>query len=123
MVLMIEHDDAGKVTGVVYADKDGNQQRQKARAVCVAGNSIESPRILLNSASNMFPDGLANSSGQVGRNYMRHTTGSVYAVFDKPVHFYRGTIMAGIMQDEARNDEHGATNGRVSSCAKEQDWP
>ena len=104
MVLMIEHDDAGKVTGVVYADKDGNQQRQKARAVCVAGNSIESPRILLNSASNMFPDGLANSSGQVGRNYMRHTTGSVYAVFDKPVHFYRGTIMAGIMQDEARND-------------------
>ena len=45
----------------------------------VAGNSIESPRLLLNSASAKFPDGLANSSGQVGRNYMRHTTGSVYA--------------------------------------------
>ena len=69
----------GKVTGVVYADKDGKQQRQKARLVAVAGNSIESPRLLLNSASTMFPDGLANSSGQVGRNYMRHTTGSVYA--------------------------------------------
>ena len=35
---------------------------------------------------------------------MRHTTGSVYAVFDKPVHMYRGTTMAGIVRDEARND-------------------
>jgi choline dehydrogenase-like flavoprotein len=103
-VLKIEHDAKGKVTGVVYADKDGKQQRQKARAVCVAGNSIESPRLLLNSASSMFPDGLANSSGQVGRNYMRHMTGSVYGIFEKPVHMYRGTTMAGIIQDEAEHD-------------------
>jgi len=103
-VIKIEHDKTGKVTGVVYADKDGKTQRQKARAVCVAGNSIESPRLLLNSASSMFPDGLANSSGQVGRNYMRHTTGSVYGIFDKPVNMYRGTTMAGIIQDEAGND-------------------
>ena len=103
-VLRIEHDRSGKVTGVVYADKDGNEQRQKARIVAVAGNSIESPRLLLNSASSMFPDGLSNSSGQVGRNYMRHMTGSVYAVFDKPVHMYRGTTMAGIVRDEARLD-------------------
>ena len=111
-VLKIEHDDTGKVTGVVYGDKDGNQQRQKARIVAVAGNSIESPRLLLNSASNMFPDGLANSSGQVGRNYMRHTTGSVYASFDKPVHMYRGTTMAGIIQDEAvHRPERGFVGG------------
>jgi choline dehydrogenase-like flavoprotein len=103
-VLTIEHDASGKVSGVVYADKDGNQQRQSARAVCVAGNSIESPRLLLNSASAMFPDGLANSSGQVGRNYMRHMTGSVYAVFDKPVRMWRGTTMAGIITDESKND-------------------
>ena len=103
-VLRIEHDDSGKVTGVVYVDAEGNQQMQKARIVCVAGNSIESPRLLLNSASAMFPDGLGNSSGQVGRNYMRHMTGSVYAVFDKPVRMWRGTTMAGIIQDEARHD-------------------
>ncbi len=103
-VLQIQHDDAGKVTGVLYADKDGKQQVQKARVVCVAGNSIESPRLLLNSASAKFPDGLANSSGQVGRNYMRHMTGSVYAAFDKPVHMFRGTTMAGVIQDEAGND-------------------
>jgi choline dehydrogenase-like flavoprotein len=103
-VLKIEHDAKGKVTGVVYADKDGKEVRQKARAVCVAGNSIESPRLLLNSASSMFPNGLANSSGQVGKNYMRHMTGSVYGIFENPVHMYRGTTMAGIIQDEAKND-------------------
>jgi len=103
-VLKIEHDAKGKVTGVVYADKEGKQQRQKARAVCVAGNSIESPRLLLNSASNVFKDGLANSSGQVGKNYMRHMTASVYGIFEQPVHMYRGTTMAGIIRDESRND-------------------
>ncbi len=100
-VLQIQHDDSGKVTGVLYADKDGNQHVQKARVVAVAGNSIESPRLLLNSASAKFPDGLANSSGQVGKNYMRHMTGSVYAIYDKPVHMYRGTTMAGIIRDES----------------------
>jgi choline dehydrogenase-like flavoprotein len=100
-VIRIEHDNAGKVSAVVYVDKDGNQQRQKARAVAVAGNSIETPRLLLLSESQQFPDGLANSSGQVGRNYMRHMTGSVYATFDKPVNAYRGTTMAGIITDES----------------------
>jgi choline dehydrogenase-like flavoprotein len=103
-VLNITHNEQGKVDGVVYAGKDGKQMKQKARVVCVAGNSIESPRLLLNSHSAKFPNGLANSSGQVGRNYMRHTTGSVYAVFEKPVHMYRGTTMAGVVQDEARFD-------------------
>ena len=102
------------MTGVVYFDADGSEQRQKARIVCVAGNSIESPRLLLNSASAMFPDGLANSSGQVGRNYMRHVTGSVYAVFDKPVRMWRGTTMAGIVQDEARHDPSAALSAATS---------
>ena len=104
MALQIQHDAAGKVTGVLYADKDGNQHLQKARAVCVAGNSIESPRLLLNSASSKFPDGLANSSGQVGRNFMRHTTGAVYGIMPGPVHLNRGTNMAGIIMDESRFD-------------------
>ncbi|EPX83555.1 GMC family oxidoreductase [Salipiger mucosus] len=103
-VARILHDESGKVTGVEYFDTDGNLQMQRARVVCVAGNSFESPRLLLNSASSMFPDGLANSSGMVGRNYMRHLTGSVYGIFEKPVHMYRGTTMAGIVQDEARHD-------------------
>jgi choline dehydrogenase-like flavoprotein len=99
-VLRIEHDKSGKVTGVVYADKQGNYHRQRARIVCVAGNSIETPRILFNSASSRYPEGLANSSGQVGRNYMRHMSGAVWAVFDKPVRMYRGNTMAGCIKDE-----------------------
>jgi choline dehydrogenase-like flavoprotein len=111
-VLQIEHNAAGKVTGVVYADKHGQQHRQKARVVALAGNSIETPRLLLNSASSKYPDGLANSSGQVGRNYMRHLTGSVYAIFPEPVHMYRGTTMAGIVQDEvANNPSRGFVGG------------
>ncbi len=103
-VSRIEHDASGKVTGVLYFDATGREQRQRARVVCVAGNSLETPRMLLLSESSKYPDGLANSSGQVGRNYMRHLTGSVFATFDKPVHFYRGTTMAGIISDEARNN-------------------
>jgi choline dehydrogenase-like flavoprotein len=99
-VLRIEHDKSGKVTGVVYADRQGNHHRQRARIVCVAGNSIETARLLLNSASSLYPDGLANSSGQVGRDYMRHMSGAVWAVFEKPVRMYRGNTMAGCIKDE-----------------------
>lgn len=103
-VLKIIQGKSGKVTGVIYADADGNQHKQSARAVCVAGNSIETPRLLLNSESVQCPNGLANSSGQVGKNYMRHMTGSVYGVFEEPVHMWRGTTMAGIITDESNND-------------------
>lgn len=102
--LQIQHDANGTVAGVLYADKSGNRNLQKARIVCVACNSIETARLLLNSNSSQFPHGLANSSGQVGKNYMRHTTGSVYGIFKQPVYMYRGTVMAGIVADESRLD-------------------
>ncbi|MBV8576211.1 MAG: GMC family oxidoreductase [Acetobacteraceae bacterium] len=104
MVLRITHDANGKVTGVVYADKAGNQQEQKARAVCVAGNSVETPRLLLNSESAKYPNGMANSSGQVGRNFMRHMSGTVYAIMPGRVNFERGTQQAGIIHDEVGFD-------------------
>ena len=102
--IQLTHTPAGMVDGVVYVDKEGLLHRQQACAVAVAGNSIETPRLLLLSASPLFPDGLANSSGQLGRNYMRHTTGSVYARFEQPVHMYRGETMAGLVADESRHD-------------------
>lgn len=111
-VVRIEHDASGKVSGVLYYDADGKLQRQKARLVALAGNSIESPRLLLASESAMFPDGLANSSGQVGRNYMSHTTGSVYASFPNKVEMFKGTVMAGIITDEAGfNPKRGFVGG------------
>jgi choline dehydrogenase-like flavoprotein len=99
----IEHDKTGKVSGVVYFDAEGVVQRQKARAVCVAGNSIETPRLLLLSDTGRFSNGLANSSGQVGRNYMAHTTAAVFAVMPGEVHMNRGTQQAGIVRDEEQH--------------------
>lgn len=111
-VVRITHDAEGKADAVLYVDKDGALHRQAAKVVCVAGNSIETARLLLLSESNRFPKGLANSSDQVGRNYMRHMTGSVYARFDKPVRMYRGETMAGIIADEAiHNPDRGFVGG------------
>ena len=100
----IEHDASGRATGVVYRDPKGVEQRQKARIVCVACNSVETPRLLLLSESAKYPHGLANSSGQVGRNYCRHTGGFVWGVFEKPIHFWRGATLAGIVEDEIVNE-------------------
>lgn len=112
MVLKIEHDKKGRASGVVYVDADGKMQRQKARVVCVAGNSIESPRLLLNSASSMFPDGLSNSSGQVGKNYMNHATAAAVSINKGPVYMYRGFDIAAVVADEvAPNTKRGFFGG------------
>jgi choline dehydrogenase-like flavoprotein len=112
MALRIEHDAKGRISGVVYLDDHGQRHLQKARIVCVAGNSVESPRLLLNSESNQFPHGLANSSGQVGRNYMTHTSAFSFAVYEKPVYMYRGTTLSAIIADEvAPNSTRGFFGG------------
>jgi len=104
MVIRINHDAAGNVTGVVYVDSEGRQHEQRARAVAVAGNVVETTRLLLNSASGKFPDGLGNSSGHLGRNYMRHVTSLVHARMPGEVNFHRGPRQAGLIMDEARHD-------------------
>lgn len=102
--LQIVHDARGRATGVVYADAEQVQHFQKARVVCVAANSVESARLLLNSASARFPQGLANSSGEVGRNYMTHSHRFVMARMPRPVHLYRGAVQAGLLEDERGHD-------------------
>ena len=112
MALKIEHDASGRVSGVVYADEEGRHQLQKARLVCVACNSIETVRLLLNSESSTFPDGLANASGMVGAYYMRHVVGNSFAEFAKPVGMHRGVQVGGLVYDEARHDpERGFAGG------------
>jgi choline dehydrogenase-like flavoprotein len=100
MAVKINHDSSGRVTGVVYADESGAMHEQKARAVCVAGNVVETTRILLNSESSKFPHGLGNSTGQVGRNYMRHMFNISHAVMPKPVNYHRGARQSGMVLDE-----------------------
>jgi len=100
MVLQIKHTDDGRVSSVVYADSNGTLHEQKARAVCVAGNAVETTRLLHNSATNQFPDGLANSSGHLGRNYTRHLMFSTLAIMPGEVNFHRGTRQSGLLFDE-----------------------
>jgi len=103
-VLRIEHDDRGRASSVIYVDRDGRLDRQKARVVCLAANAVDTPRILLNSESSMFPAGLANKSGHVGRHYIKHVFAIVMAILPRPVHFHRGTQLLGSVEDFIRHD-------------------
>src|SRR6516164_2086720 len=69
----IEVDERGRATGALYFDEQKVVHLQKAKAVIVSANGAETPRLLLLSASSRFPNGLANSSGQVGKNLMFNT--------------------------------------------------
>lgn len=89
MVGRIEHDSRGLVTGVHYF-REGLWRFQRARNVVVAGYAIETPRLLLNSATSRFPDGLANSSGLVGKNLMVQSNQAVWGIMDKEIRSYKG---------------------------------
>jgi choline dehydrogenase-like flavoprotein len=79
----IETDARGLATGVVYVDADGVTRRQEADLVVVAANGIGTPRLLQLSTSARFPDGLANTSGMVGKRLMMHPFATVVGVFDE----------------------------------------
>jgi choline dehydrogenase-like flavoprotein len=80
----------GMADGVLYYDEEGSLQEQKADIVVLACNGIGTPRLLLNSKSPQHPDGLANSSGLVGKNLMFHPYAAVLGLFDEPLGGRRG---------------------------------
>ena len=86
----IESNADGRVTGVQFRRTDGTSGQITARTVIVAANAIETPRLLLASASRYAPEGLANRSDQVGRNLMDHPIQLSWALADKPLWPYRG---------------------------------
>jgi choline dehydrogenase-like flavoprotein len=99
----------GRASGVAYLDPEGQEHRIDARLIVLAAHALETPRLLLLSASSTFPQGLANSSGQVGRNLMSHPTWQVFGTFDEPINAYKGMQMGHVMvQDyykpDARNN-------------------
>lgn len=79
----ISVDRRGRARGVLYHDRKGVLHEQLARIVVVCANGIGTPRLLLNSRSQRFPNGLANSSGMVGRHYMTHPAHYVEGIFDE----------------------------------------
>ena len=89
MVGRIVMGDDGRATGVEYF-REGRWQFQRARHVVVAGYAIETPRLLLMSATDRYPDGLANSSGLVGKNLMVQTNQAVWGTMDEEIRWYKG---------------------------------
>ena len=89
MVGRIETGPDGRATGVKY-QREGEWRVQRARNVVVAGYAIETPRLLLNSASDRYPQGLANSSGLVGRNLMTQSNQAVWGRMRQEVRWNKG---------------------------------
>lgn len=77
------------MTGVHY-HRDGGWHFQRVKNVVVAGYAVETPRLLLNLATEICPDGLANGSGLVGKNLMTQTNAAVWGRMDEPVRWYKG---------------------------------
>jgi choline dehydrogenase-like flavoprotein len=98
-VRKIELDRRGRAIGVNYFDADRREIFQRARAVFVCANGAETPRLLLMSKSNRFPDGLANSSGVVGKHLMFNGTGIAGGAFEHEVNGYRGMVDTRVIHD------------------------
>lgn len=90
----------GLATGVLYHDADGNVHEQKAELVIMACNGVGTPRMLLNSTSRLFPDGLANRSDQVGRNLMFHPLTGVAGIFDEHMEGHKGPMACSIQSHQ-----------------------
>ncbi len=113
MAARINLDDRGRARSVSYYRRDVDtggyvEEEQRARVIIVAGYSIETPRLLLNSACSQFPEGLANSSGLVGTHLMIHAADNVFARFETPVYQYKAPPCLALTQDfyatDPRND-------------------
>jgi len=146
----VELDARGRARAVVYRDADGTEQRQTARLVILAAGGVETPRLLLMSATAGHPDGLANGSGLVGANFMQHAPATtVVATFPEPLDghkgasptrachdFYpsdsrRGFIRGGYFHPRAHGGDpielalrpiHGATWGRAHKDSMRRSW-
>ncbi len=85
-VSKLETDADGKTVTGVHVDRNGEQERYTADIVVVACGALSSALLLLRSGNDKHPNGLANGSKQVGRNYMRHNQSVLMALLKEPNH-------------------------------------
>ncbi len=98
-VRRISTDKRGLIDGVTYFDSQKREQFQKARAVVLCANGAETPRLLLLSDSNLFPQGLANSSGLVGKFLMLDSSPIAMGTFEHPLNEYKSVQATRILHD------------------------
>ncbi|MDU9007091.1 GMC family oxidoreductase [Sedimentitalea todarodis] len=97
-------DENDMATGVVYFDEKGVERFQAAHVLILAANGVGTPRVLLNSVSKAFPEGLANRSGLVGKNLMFHPYAAIQGVFDDPLDGYKGAHKSILSQEFYETD-------------------
>ncbi len=100
----VEQDSTGTITAVLYTDHDGNEQRQRTKNVFLCAGGIETPRQLLHW-------GIANSSDQVGRNFMAHISTQVWATLRKDTRPYKGFPASLITEDFIYAKDTGFAGG------------
>ncbi|HEV2201937.1 MAG TPA: GMC family oxidoreductase [Bryobacteraceae bacterium] len=113
MVYRVNSDNSGRATGVAYRGPDGSENTIEAELVILTPFIYDNTRLLLLSKTAKFPDGLANSSGQLGKHLMAHITARVFAAFDdRFVNVYMGPSAQKHSLDDfnADNFDHGGLN-------------
>jgi len=114
----------GKARRVLYFDRHGHEQAVDAKAVVLAGNAVETPRLLLLSSSGRCPDGLANSSGLVGKNFTEHLAVFAQGIFPQRLDPWRGTPTGGMIQDYyATNRANDFARGWTIIVSSYSHWP
>lgn len=103
----------GRATGVTWLDRAGDEHFQAARAVVMCANGIGTPRLLLMSDSAQHPNGLANSSGLVGKNLQLHPNCAVFGYYDEDLESWRGPAgqLVQSMEFYETRDEHDFVRG------------
>lgn len=108
----ISTNDSGRVTGVIYFNGEKEEVVQRAKAVVLSANASESARLLLMSKSARFPDGLANSSGLVGRYLMLGGGVGASGLFERPLNDYKGVVSGtGILDYVPSDPQRGFYGG------------
>jgi choline dehydrogenase-like flavoprotein len=103
-VRKIGTDSRGRATGAVYFDERRREVFQKAKIVVVCANGVESSKLLLLSKSNAFRDGLANSSGLVGKHLMWDNGSFACGLFEEPLNEFKGIQVTRLIHDYYRAD-------------------
>lgn len=104
-VFKVRTDDNGRASGVEYRGEDGKMYFQPAKLVILSAFMLENVRLLLLSANEQFPNGLANNTGQVGKYFMTHTRVVASGVFPgKNFNRFSGTAGQGVTMDDFSGD-------------------
>jgi choline dehydrogenase-like flavoprotein len=102
-----ERDASGRIAAIVYVDASGTERRVRSKLAILCAGGVETPRLLLHT-------GIANGSGQVGKNFMAHVATQVWGTWDEPVHMNKGFPSTVISEDTVRAEKAEFSGGYLT---------